>query len=197
MQGWFSRYILFIGIVFILVMLSFFNWIKNDRMLRNYETEIISHFKSFETPKKRTFVDDIEILGPDGQEVKLSQYYGRYMIINLWATWCTPCIKELPSLKKLDYRLKAANRRWTVMAVSVDTKDNFDKVTNYIKSLDIGGFAAYFDHKNLFQNTLKSEVLPTTFIVSDSGKVIYIIKGEAKWHDPAVLGLLERIEKVY
>ncbi|MDH5723652.1 MAG: TlpA family protein disulfide reductase [Alphaproteobacteria bacterium] len=197
MQGWFSKYIIWIGIIFLLIMLSFFNWIKNDRLLKIYEAEVASHFKSFEKPKESFSVSDIEILGPTGSKIKLSHYYGRYLIINLWATWCTPCIEELPSLNKLRLQLKAAGKRWSVMAVSVDAENNMDKMTAMVDRLDVEDLAAYYDHKNTLQNTLKTNVLPTTFIVSDSGKVLYTIKGDAIWHDPAVLELLERIEHVY
>ena len=197
MQGWFSKYIIWVGIVFLLVMLSFFNWIKNDRQLRNYETEVAPHFKSFERPKNSFSISDIEILGPSGNEIKLSHYYGRYLIINLWATWCAPCIKELPSLNKLNLELKAANRRWSVIAVSVDSKSNMGKMSAMVDRLGVADLAAYYDHRNTLQNTLKTNALPTTFIVSDSGKLLYIIKGDAIWHDPAVMELLERIEHVY
>src|SRR5579863_2735933 len=85
---------------------------------------------------------DLAFDDADGKPRKLSEWRGRIVLVNLWATWCVPCRKEMPALDRLETRLGGKN--FEVVAINIDTRDP-EKPKNFLKEANLGHLAYYSD----------------------------------------------------
>ena len=123
--------------------------------------------------------------GPDGKPMKVADFKGKPLLVNLWATWCAPCVKELPTLDKL-----AAAGAIKVVAVSEDTGPNASVVA-FLKSHDIGTLAPYQDSKMGLTGALGPDtVLPTSILFDAHGKEVWRYVGDLDWTSPEAAKLL-------
>jgi thiol-disulfide isomerase/thioredoxin len=117
-----------------------------------------------------------------GQVRTLADWRGRVVLLNLWATWCVPCRKEMPALDGLEARL--GGPRFQVVAVNIDTRDP-DKPRNWLKETGIDHLAYYADASaKVFQDLKlagKAFGMPTTLIVDPQGCEIGNLAGPAEW----------------
>jgi len=116
-----------------------------------------------------------------GESVSLDQFAGKVVLINVWATWCAPCVKEFPSLKRL---VEKFGGRVVVLAVSYDR--DVEDVRTFIRAF--GGlpksFVVVLDQKKITSDLLGTDVLPETYILTPQRKLIRKIAGETTWDDP-------------
>ena len=107
---------------------------------------------------------------PSGTERHLSDWRGRTVLLNLWATWCIPCRKEMPALDALEGKLGGPN--FEVVAISIDTRDP-EKARTWLKEVGIGGLAYYADPSaKVFQDLKmvgRASGMPTTLLVDPAG----------------------------
>jgi thiol-disulfide isomerase/thioredoxin len=127
-----------------------------------------------------------------GAERHLSDWKGRVVLLNLWATWCVPCRKEMPALAALEQKLGGAN--FEVVAVNIDTRDP-DKPQAWLKSAGVNGLAYYADASaHVFQDLKsigKALGMPTSLLVDGSGCEIASLAGPAEWASPDALALVQ------
>ena len=124
-------------------------------------------------------IDDLTFIGAEGKTVALSDYRGKYLLLNLWATWCGYCIMELPSIQRLKDLYASDN--FDVVAVSVDTNASIDSLASFLKNRGIGDVALHYDDRGDVQFTLPVNVLPVTFLIDPQGRVLYSFGGTADW----------------
>jgi len=121
----------------------------------------------------------------DGAEKSLADWRGRTVLINLWATWCVPCRKEMPALDALQARLGAPG--FEVVAVNIDTRDP-EKPKTWLHDVGIRNLAYYSDTSaRVFQDLKavgKAIGMPTTLIVDPNGCEIASLAGPAEWASP-------------
>jgi thiol-disulfide isomerase/thioredoxin len=98
----------------------------------------------------------------DGRELTLQGFGGKVVLLNLWATWCAPCLKELPSLDRLQAEL--GGDRFQVVAVSVDRR-GVEAVRPYFEKLKIEHLAIYVESKDRLAQALGLQILPSTIIM--------------------------------
>lgn len=194
-QSGFQKYFLLIGAVSIFGVHYGMSMAHAYFELQNQEREVARQFKSFKRFENGVKIPSVNVAGPSGNIVDLSNTEENYTVLNVWATWCTPCVKELPALKSLDLFLRRKGE-WRVIAVSIDSKDNIDKMFKFTKRLGVGNIANYFDHNLELQKVLNITSLPTTYIINSDGDILYEIKGEARWYDLEILSFLELVKKV-
>jgi thiol-disulfide isomerase/thioredoxin len=129
----------------------------------------------------------ISLSDTTGQSVELSELRGELVLVNLWATWCEPCLREMPSLERLQSRL---GERIAVLAVSEDRGG--DKiVAPFIAKLGLKSVKIYIDPKSEVGHALGVRGLPTSFVIDREGKVRGRVEGAAEWDSPKILGVLE------
>jgi thiol-disulfide isomerase/thioredoxin len=114
----------------------------------------------------------------DEQPTNLDAYKGKPMIVNLWATWCGPCVTEMPSLMKLAERLKDTGV--VVLAISEDRGGKF-VVDPFLKEHNIANLPIYLDKTMSTGKALKEPVLPVTILIDADGNEIGRVKGDRDW----------------
>jgi len=118
--------------------------------------------------------------GLDGKMVSLTDYRGKVVFLNIWATWCPPCRKEMPSMEKLYQQLKGED--FEILAVSVDTA-GATAVGPFMKELHLS-FPALLDTRGTVQNLYGTTGLPESFIIGRKGIIEKIVIGPTDWSTP-------------
>ena len=129
----------------------------------------------------------ISLADTNGHSVELSELRGKLVLVNLWATWCDPCLREMPSLERLQSRL---GERIAVLAVSEDRGGN-KTVEPFIAKLGLKSVKIYIDPKSEVGHAFGARGLPTSFLIDREGKVLGRVEGAAEWDSPKILGVLE------
>jgi len=122
-----------------------------------------------------------------GRQVPLSSFRGKLVVLNVWATWCAPCRKELPSLQRLSRTLD--ERRFAVIGLAMD--EDAHAVREYL--LDKGvTYPNFLDRDmSIVKGALGMSVYPDTFFIGPDGLFLGRIIGAAQWDDPRVVQALE------
>jgi len=129
----------------------------------------------------------ISLTDSGGHTLELSALRGKLVLVNLWATWCEPCLREMPSLERLQSRL---GERIAVLAVSEDRGGN-KAVEPFIAKLGLKSVKIYIDPKSEVGHAFGARGLPTSVLIDREGKVLGRVEGAAEWDSPKILGVLE------
>src|ERR1019366_3207543 len=134
---------------------------------------------------------DLAFADADGKPKKLSDWRGRTVLVNLWATWCVPCRKEMPALERLQTRL--GGPAFEVVAVNIDTRDP-DKPKNFLKDANLTRLGYFTDQKaKVFQDLKgigRALGMPTSVLVDRQGCEIGTIAGPAEWDSDDAIRLI-------
>lgn len=114
--------------------------------------------------------------------------HGKIVVLNIWATWCVPCRKEMPSLERLSRALDG--QRYAVVGLSID--DDVLLAAEFLTQNAIT-FANFFDPNGKISGQLGVRVYPETFVIAQDGTLARRMTGMRDWSDPAVLALLDEI----
>ena len=128
---------------------------------------------------------------PDGGDFSLTSFKGGPVLVNLWASWCAPCVKELPTLQKLE-QAQAVDGKLGVIAVSQDMAPK-GSVDAFLTSKKIGRFAAYHDPEMALSSALGVQIMPTTILYDAAGKEVWRYFGDLDWSGPEAARLLAEI----
>jgi len=122
-----------------------------------------------------------------GNTVNLSEFTGKIVLVNLWATWCEPCLREMPSLARMQLRL---GDKITVVAVSED-RGGSKTVEPFIDKLELKSIKTYLDPKSTAERAFKVQGLPTSFLIDRQGRILGRVEGAAEWDSPELLDILK------
>ncbi len=127
-------------------------------------------------------VPDLTFKDANGRDRSLAEWRGRTVLLNLWATWCVPCRREMPALDALQADL--GGPRFDVVAVNIDTRDA-EKPLAFLKQIGVSHLAFYSDQSAKVYEELRSAGkafgMPTTVLVDRSGCEIGTMAGPAEW----------------
>src|SRR5450432_2138542 len=139
---------------------------------------------------------DLAFEDADGKPKKLSDWRGRTVLVNLWATWCVPCRKEMPALEGLQTKLGGPN--FEVVAVNIDTRDP-EKPKNFLKEANLTRLGYFSDQKAKVFQDLKAAGralgMPTSVLVDGAGCEIGTIAGPAQWDSDDAVKLIKAAVK--
>jgi thiol-disulfide isomerase/thioredoxin len=137
-------------------------------------------------------VPDLAFRDSEGKERTLGDFKGRVVLLNLWATWCVPCRKEMPSLDALQAKLGGTD--FQVVAVNIDTRDP-EKPKTWLKDVGITRLPYYADPSAKVFQDLKAVGrafgMPTTLVIDPAGCELGTIAGPAEWASDDAVKLVE------
>ena len=123
----------------------------------------------------------------NGAETMLRDFRGKVVVLNFWATWCAPCVAEMPSLD----RLQATMGPVGVQVVAISTDRGGRKVIDpFLEKHGLEHLTILLDQKSQMARALKARALPTTFILDAEGKIRGSLTGAAEWDSPAAMELI-------
>ena len=135
---------------------------------------------------------DLAFDDADGKPRKLSEWRGKTVLVNLWATWCVPCRKEMPALDSLQAKL--GGKDFEVVAVNIDTRDA-EKPKNFLKEANLTRLGYFADSKaKVFQDLKsigKALGMPTSVLVDGQGCEIANLAGPAEWASEDAIKLIK------
>ena len=132
------------------------------------------------------------LMSAHGQDISLSDYRGKFVLLNFWATWCPPCVKEMPALNVLHNKFKKHNN---LRVVAVHAGPALATVKNFLKNNPVD-YDVVID-KNMSLSNWQVSGLPTTFLINPDGKVIYKATGERDWDSEEMIKFIQAIMKEY
>ena len=125
---------------------------------------------------------------PDGGDISLADFRGVPTLVNLWASWCAPCVKELPTLQKLE-EAQAQDGQLGVIAVSQDMAPKAS-VDAFLAGKKISRFAAFHDAEMGLSGALGAQVLPTSVLFDAEGREVWRYVGDLDWTSEEAAKLL-------
>lgn len=124
-----------------------------------------------------------------GRKRTLSDWAGRTVLVNLWATWCTPCKREMPALDRLQAEL--GGEGFEVVAINLDLGGP-DKGKGFYGKVGLKNLAFYYDSETKIFRAVNALGMPTTLLVDDKGCEIARMAGPAEWASEDALALLSK-----
>ena len=121
--------------------------------------------------------------GLDGKMVSLNDYKGKVVLLNIWATWCPPCVDEMPSMEKLHQELKS--EAFEILAVSLDVL-GAKEVIPFMKKHKLS-FPALTDTKGAIKSLYQTTGVPESFIINKDGIIVEKIMGPRDWATPGAI----------
>lgn len=138
---------------------------------------------------KRATLPDVSFVDGGGGPMRLSDFRGKTILLNVWATWCAPCRKEMPALDRLQAKLGGPG--FEVLALSID-RDGAPAVKSFYEELDIKELRIYVDPTAQASSDLAAIGLPTTLLVDPQGREIGRKVGPAEWDSPEVVKVIQK-----
>ena len=123
---------------------------------------------------------------PDGETVTLAEFRGKPLLLNLWATWCAPCVKELPTLDALAVR---EGGKLQVLAVSQDMEGR-EKVETFLATRRFKALDSYLAPEMQLMDALGVDTLPTTILYDPQGRELWRMTGEEDWSGAGAAALI-------
>jgi len=149
----------------------------------------VANFTLYEQAKPTS---EVEFLDAAEQPRSFADFQGKVVLVNFWATWCAPCIREMPALARLEAELGGDDFR--VVAISIDRK-GMPAVNSFYKKHKIEGLEPFVDTKNAVPRKLRVVGLPTTVLIDRRGNEIGRLVGGAEWDSPEAIRLIRHFIK--
>lgn len=148
----------------------------------------VGHMAAFLVKADRPAVPDLAFKDSAGSAVTLSKWRGRVVLLNLWATWCAPCRKEMPTLNEVQKQL--GSKDFEVVALSVDRK-GLEASAAFLKETGADSLGLYIDETTTSLNALQALGLPVTLLIDRKGREIGRLLGPAEWNSAEAIALMK------
>lgn len=132
---------------------------------------------------------DIEFKDGDERDLHLSNFKGRVILINIWATWCAPCRREMPTLDRLQSKL--GGQAFEVVALSID-RAGMDVVNTFFKEIEIRHLKRYLEQSASVMRKFAVVGIPTTLLVDREGREVWRYAGAAEWDNEEWVGEIRK-----
>jgi thiol-disulfide isomerase/thioredoxin len=141
-------------------------------------------FSFFDQPRP---LPELRFVDADGQNLSLRDFHGRPVLLNIWATWCVPCRKEMPSLDRLQAGIDKSEL--LVLPLSID-RQGTPVVARFYQELGLKALGIYVDQSGKASSDLNTVGVPTTLLIDRDGREIGRKIGPAEWDGPEMTALL-------
>jgi thiol-disulfide isomerase/thioredoxin len=136
------------------------------------------HMAAFVFKKEPEALPEVRFQDASGAEKTLSDWRGKVVLVNLWATWCAPCRKEMPALDRLQKELGSA--KFEVVAISID-RTGLAGARKFLDETGVKNLALYADPTTKLSSVLKAVGLPVTVLIDAEGREVGRLVGPAEW----------------
>lgn len=113
---------------------------------------------------------------------QLEDYRGKPLIVNFWATWCPPCLKEMPSMERAWQKIESEG----ITMIGINVGEDFDTVFGFTATMDVS-FPLLLDLDGTVTGEWPIQGLPTTYVLNPEGEMVYRMIGSREWDDEALL----------
>ncbi len=141
----------------------------------------------YEPAKNRKPLPDIPFSDAEDKLVRFADLKGKVLLVNFWATWCAPCVKEMPSLDRLQARF--GKERFRVLPLSLDGPTR-PRVAPFYENQKLANLGIWFDKGRKLMQALDVSILPTSIVVDTSGRELGRIEGEVDWDIPEAIAIV-------
>jgi thiol-disulfide isomerase/thioredoxin len=142
-------------------------------------------FIALEMPRP---LPQLSFVNGEGRAMVLSDFHGRVVLLNVWATWCVPCRKEMPALDRLQGKFEAAD--FAIVPLSIDHRGR-DAVERFYRELGLTSLAIYLDPSGDAPYTINAFGMPTTLLIDRDGRELGRVIGAAQWDDAAMVSRIK------
>ena len=132
---------------------------------------------------------DVRFMDGEGRNAALTDFRGKVVLLNVWATWCLPCRREMPTFDRLQGALGGAD--FQVIALSVDRK-GLDVMRKFYGEIGIKNLAMHIDSSGKAARELGAVGVPTTLLIDRAGREIGRLVGPAEWDTPEMIAFIRR-----
>ena len=147
----------------------------------------VNSFRWLKTPLS---LSDVPIHSDEGKRITLSEFDGKIVLLNLWASWCAPCVRELPALDRIQQRHSGDD--FVVVAVSLDSDPLLARKL-FIDRLAIEQLKLYIEPAEQLGRFFPIDVLPASFIIDRQGQAMGLLRSYVDWDDPQADTLIKRL----
>ena len=157
------------------------------------EQAFAKSFHSFYPYADRRGMIPFALLSETGQPSNLSVYKGKVVLLHFWATWCPPCIRELPGLNTLAQQ-KSADTRFAVVPIALDFGKTATQIREVMAKNNVNSLPVFTISENdKSWEILSGFSLPTSFLIGPDGQVLYKMVGDTDWSSPASLSFINQL----
>lgn len=155
-------------------------------------TDSLSFKESFKLERhaKPARIPELQLVDANGKSLRVSELLGKPIVLNIWATWCGPCVRELPSLDELQRILQADG---ILVAVVSEDRAPQKVVPEFLQKLKIRSLSSYYDPDGGAVRLLRTPVLPTTLIIDSEGQEVARVVGALEWSDKENVESIRRL----
>lgn len=150
--------------------------VPSDKIEPVMQGRVAEAFTLYETPQT---LPEFVFKTSFDKEIALDDLKGQWIVLNFWATWCPPCLVEMPSLQAMQDAFSGQGIK--VVAVSLDRGMDGEKLRAFMTDKNFGPVAAYYDPQGGVMRQLSLRGLPSTLILAPDGRAIGIFEGDADW----------------
>ncbi|MCB2384508.1 TlpA disulfide reductase family protein [Shewanella baltica] len=137
----------------------------------------------------KTFpIEPVAFNDVDGKAIDFSQFKGKIIMVNMWATWCPPCVRELPAIERLATKFKAED--FVLLPISIDAEGK-QQVQPFLNSLGMPNFNSYYDQSQSLGDVFPLDTIPATFILDQQGQLIAFVRSYVDWDDAKAVSLIQ------
>ncbi len=137
-----------------------------------------------EQPEGKVVLENIELTTLNGEKINLADQRGKTVFINFWATWCRPCIQEMPSIAALQVQLEGKNIEFIFAS-----DEEVEKIQKFMESRNLNSNFVRVENPE----SIGIEALPTTFIFDGKGNLVFSEVGYKKWDAPAAIEMVKNL----
>ncbi len=144
------------------------------------------NFTLFKKPRP---LSEFQFVDGEGRTLSLADFRGKLVLLNIWATWCVPCRREMPALDRLQAKL--GGKEFEVLALSID-KEGSVAVKAFYEELELDALSIYVDASTKVTREIGIVGIPTTLLVGRDGNELARLVGPAEWDDSKIISFLRK-----
>ncbi|MGH6990183.1 MAG: TlpA family protein disulfide reductase [Stellaceae bacterium] len=154
--------------------------------LQHQEQVLLGKFTVLSPPRP---APDVQFATRSGKPARLTDYRGHWLLVNLWATWCGPCIREMPSLDRMEARI---GNKLDVVAIAED-RTGAKVVNPFVTALGVKSLPIGYDPAGKVGNAFHVAGLPTSFLIDPEGRIVAELQGAANWDARQTVAALHQL----